>query len=33
MAASTVTILPIVILFFVAQRTFVEGVTVTGIKG
>ncbi|HEY3079356.1 MAG TPA: carbohydrate ABC transporter permease [Chloroflexota bacterium] len=33
MAASTVTILPIVVLFFVTQRTFIEGITVSGIKG
>jgi multiple sugar transport system permease protein len=33
MAASTVVILPIVVLFFFAQRMFVEGVTITGIKG
>jgi ABC-type glycerol-3-phosphate transport system permease component len=33
MAASTVTILPIVLLFFVTQRTFIEGITVSGIKG
>jgi ABC-type glycerol-3-phosphate transport system permease component len=33
MAASTVTILPVVLIFFFTQRTFVEGVTVTGIKG
>jgi len=33
MAASAVTILPIVILFFLAQRTFVQGITLTGIKG
>jgi ABC-type glycerol-3-phosphate transport system permease component len=33
MAASTVVILPIILLFFFAQRLFVEGVTVTGIKG
>ncbi|HEY3107434.1 MAG TPA: carbohydrate ABC transporter permease [Chloroflexota bacterium] len=33
MAASTVTILPIILLFFVAQRTFIEGITVSGIKG
>lgn len=32
MAASTVVILPIIILFFVLQRYFVEGVTLTGIK-
>jgi len=33
MAASTVMTLPIVILFFLAQRTFIEGITLTGIKG
>jgi multiple sugar transport system permease protein len=33
MAASTVTILPIVVLFFIAQRTFIEGIAVSGIKG
>jgi multiple sugar transport system permease protein len=33
MAASTATILPVVIIFYVAQRTLVEGITVTGIKG
>jgi multiple sugar transport system permease protein len=33
MAASTVTILPIVIVYFVAQRTFIEGIAITGIKG
>jgi ABC-type glycerol-3-phosphate transport system permease component len=33
MAASTVVILPIIFLFFFTQRMFVEGVTVTGIKG
>jgi multiple sugar transport system permease protein len=33
MAASTVTILPIIVLFFVTQRTFIEGITVSGIKG
>ncbi|MEZ4869799.1 MAG: carbohydrate ABC transporter permease [Caldilineaceae bacterium] len=33
MAASTVMILPIIILFFFAQRTFIQGVTLTGIKG
>ena len=33
MAASTVTILPIILLFFVTQRTFIEGITVGGIKG
>jgi multiple sugar transport system permease protein len=33
MAASTVFTLPVLVLFFVAQRQFVEGVTVTGLKG
>ncbi|MCD6290606.1 MAG: carbohydrate ABC transporter permease [Anaerolineae bacterium] len=33
MAASTVTILPVIIIFFFTQRTFVEGITVTGLKG
>lgn len=32
MAASTVTILPVIVIFFIAQKTFVEGITVTGIK-
>jgi len=33
MAASAVTILPVVLLYFFTQRTFVEGISVTGIKG
>lgn len=33
MAASTATIAPVIIIFYVAQRTLVEGITVTGIKG
>ena|SRR5947209_2263641 len=33
MAASTVMLLPVVILFFFAQRTFVQGITLTGVKG
>lgn len=33
MAASAVTALPIVALFFVGQRAFVQGITLTGIKG
>ncbi len=33
MAASVVTMLPVVILFFFAQRAFVEGIALTGIKG
>jgi len=33
MAASTCVVLPVIIIFFLAQRTFVEGITVTGLKG
>jgi multiple sugar transport system permease protein len=32
-AAATITTIPPVILFFFAQRTFIEGITLTGIKG
>ena len=33
MAASTVTLLPIIVLFFFTQRTFIEGISMTGLKG
>jgi multiple sugar transport system permease protein len=33
LAASTLWTLPVVILFFFAQRAFIEGVTLTGVKG
>ncbi len=33
MAASAVTIAPVIIVFFFAQRTFIQGITLTGIKG
>ena len=33
MAVSLVTILPLITLFFFAQRYFVQGITVTGLKG
>jgi len=33
MAAGTVSVMPIVILFFLAQRTFIQGITLTGTKG
>jgi ABC-type glycerol-3-phosphate transport system permease component len=33
MAASLVTILPVVVLFFSAQRYFISGVTLSGMKG
>jgi multiple sugar transport system permease protein len=32
MAATIIVILPVVVLFFFAQKTFVEGVTLTGVK-
>jgi multiple sugar transport system permease protein len=33
MAATVITIAPLVVLFFFAQRAFVQGVTLTGVKG
>ena len=33
MAAATIMISPIIVLFFLAQRTFIQGITLTGIKG
>lgn len=33
MAVSTIIAMPILILFFFAQRTFIEGISLTGIKG
>ena len=33
MAASVVVLLPLVIVFFIAQRAFVEGVSLTGLAG
>ncbi len=33
MAASVTSIAPILVLFFLAQRTFIEGITLTGVKG
>lgn len=33
MAVSTIVTLPIVLAFFFAQRTFIEGITLTGLKG
>jgi multiple sugar transport system permease protein len=33
MAAGTLFTLPMIIVFFFAQRTFIEGITLTGIKG
>jgi multiple sugar transport system permease protein len=33
MAATTVVMLPVIVLFFLAQRAFVEGITITGTRG
>src|SRR5262249_60787441 len=33
MAASLVTIIPPIIVFFVAQRYFIQGIVVSGVKG
>ena len=33
LAASVLFMLPVIVLFFLAQRVFMEGVTVTGVKG
>ena len=33
MAASVVTIIPPIIVFFIAQRYFIQGIVVSGVKG
>ena len=33
MAASVLVILPVIVLFFLAQKTFIEGIATTGMKG
>jgi multiple sugar transport system permease protein len=33
MAAATIMITPIIALFFFTQKTFIQGITLTGIKG
>jgi len=33
MAASTLIVLPVIVLFFFTQKTFIEGISMTGIKG
>ena len=33
MAAALLFMLPVIILFFLAQRVFIEGITLTGVKG
>jgi ABC-type glycerol-3-phosphate transport system permease component len=33
MAVSTIVALPVIIIFIMAQRSFIEGISMTGIKG
>jgi len=33
MAASTIALLPVLVIFFFAQKYFIEGITLTGLKG
>ncbi len=33
MAVSVILVLPVIVLFFFAQRTFIQGITLTGVKG
>jgi multiple sugar transport system permease protein len=33
MAASSLVVAPIIILFFFTQRTFIQGIAMSGIKG
>jgi multiple sugar transport system permease protein len=33
MAATLLTLLPVIVVFFLAQRVFIQGVTLTGVKG
>jgi len=33
MAASTLVVLPVIVLFFFTQKTFIQGITFTGLKG
>ena len=33
MAASTLTLIPVLLLFFAAQRYFMEGILLTGLSG
>jgi multiple sugar transport system permease protein len=33
MGVSTIVVLPILILFYFAQRSLIEGISVTGLKG
>jgi multiple sugar transport system permease protein len=33
MAGSVLFMLPVIVIFFFAQRMFIEGITLTGVKG
>ena len=33
MAACTMMVIPIIVLFFFTQRTFIQGISTTGMKG
>ncbi len=33
MAASTLVVVPVIVLFFLAQKTFIEGISMSGLKG
>ena len=33
MAAAAIVVLPAILVFFLAQRTFIQGISLTGIKG
>jgi multiple sugar transport system permease protein len=33
MAITMLVMIPVVLIFFLAQRVFVEGITLTGVKG
>ncbi len=33
MAVSTLTVLPVIVVFFVAQKYFIQGVILSGVKG
>jgi multiple sugar transport system permease protein len=33
MAASTIVVAPVIILFFFMQKTFIQGIALTGLKG
>ena len=33
MAASTIMVVPVLLLFLLAQRSFIEGISTSGVKG